>query len=255
MTQIKAILVDDEPRGLSSLQKLLELNCPEVEILQSCRRANEAKVAIERLQPDLIFLDIEMPGKNGFELLDEFPEIDFEIIFVTAYNDYTTQALHLSAVDYLLKPVNEGLLIEAVKRAGKRIGTKTGNQPIETFLHNMQQASTPQKMKLCIPFSRGFQVVDIQKIIYVEANSNYSNFNFTDRPIICASKPLHEYATLLEDGNFVRVHKSFLVNLDHISEYIKGEGGNVIVTGGKEIEVSRRKKEILMKKMKEYYKY
>src|SRR5688572_5900492 len=193
MNWIKSILIDDEPRGLLSLQQLLEFHCPEVEVMQACRRTNEAKAAIEQLHPQLIFLDIEMPGKNGFELLDELPEIDFEIIFVTAHNDYTTQALHLSAVDYLLKPVDERLLIEAVKRAGKRIGTKTGNIPLETFFHNIQQAAVPQKRKLCIPFSRGFQVVDLQKITYVEANGNYSNFHFMDRPVICASKPLHEY--------------------------------------------------------------
>ncbi|HUR31909.1 MAG TPA: LytTR family DNA-binding domain-containing protein [Saprospiraceae bacterium] len=255
MNRIKSILIDDEPRGLSSLQKLLEFNCPEVEVMQACRRTSEAKTAIEKLNPELIFLDIEMPGKNGFELLDELAQIDFEIIFVTAHNDYTTQALHLSAVDYLLKPVNEVLLIEAVKRAGKRIGSKTGSLPIETFLHNMQQSGTSQKMKLCIPFSRGFEVVDIQKINYIEASGNYSNIHFIDRPLICASKSIYEYETLLEDSNFVRVHKSFVVNLDHIAQYIKGEGGNVIMNGGKEIEVSRRKKEVLMRRMKEYYKY
>ena len=255
MNRIKAILIDDEPRGLTSLQKLLEFNCPEVEVIQSCRRTNEAKAAIEHLHPELVFLDIEMPGKNGFELLDELPEIDFEIIFVTAYNDYTTQALHLSAVDYLLKPVNEGLLIEAVKRAGKRIGSKTGNLPVETFLHNVQQRGVTLKMKLCIPFSRGFEVVDIQKIIYIEANGNYSNIHFTDRAMICASKSIYEYESLLEDSNFVRVHKSYVVNLAHISRYIKGEGGIVVLSAGQEIEVSRRKKEELMRKMKEHFKY
>ena len=217
MKRIKSILIDDEPRGLSALEKLLEFHCPEVEVMQSCRRTSEAKSAIDKLHPELVFLDIEMPGKNGFELLDELPEIDFEIIFVTAHNDYTTQALHLSAVDYLLKPVDEGLLIEAVKRAGKRIGTKAGAAPVETFIHNMQQGGAQQKMKLCIPFSRGFQVVDIQKIIYIEADGNYSNIHFTDRPLICASKSIHEYATVLEDSNFVRIHKSFVVNLDHVA--------------------------------------
>jgi two-component system LytT family response regulator len=255
MNRIKSILVDDEPRGLSSLQKLLEFHCPEVEVLQSCRRAGEARSAIEKLHPELIFLDIEMPGKNGFELLDELPEIDFEIIFVTAHNEYTSQALHLSAVDYLLKPVDEGLLIEAVKRATKRIGTKSGKQPVEAFLYNMQQQAAPQKMKLCIPFSKGFEVVDIQKILYIEADSNYSKFHFQDRPIICASKTIHEYATLLEDCNFVRVHKSFVVNLSHITQYIKGEGGSLVLSNGREVEVSRRKKELLMNKMKRYFKY
>ncbi len=255
MNRIKSILIDDEPRGLSSLQKLLEYHCPEVEIMQACRRTNEAKASIERLQPDLIFLDIEMPGKNGFELLSELPEHDFEIIFVTAHQDYTTQALHLSAVDYLLKPVEEDLLIEAVKRAGKRIGIKKDKQPVETFLHNIQQSGATQKMKLCIPFSKGFEVVDIQKIVYIEGYGNYSNIHFSDRPMICASRTIHEYESLLEDCNFVRIHKSYVVNLDHIVQYIKGEGGNVILTGGQEIEVSRRKKEVLMRRMKEYFKY
>lgn len=255
MNKINAVLIDDEPRGLSALAKLLEFHCPEVEVMQSCRRASEAKAAIERLHPELVFLDIEMPGKNGFELLDELPSIDFEIIFVTAHNDYTTQALHLSAVDYLLKPVNENLLTEAVNRAAKRIGSKVGALPVETFLHNMQQAGTPQKLKLCIPFSKGFQVVDIQKIIYIEADGNYSNFHFTDRPVVCASKTIHEYESLLDDCNFLRIHKSYVINLDHMTNYIKGEGGNVIMTGGKEIEVSRRKKEVLLRKMKAYFKY
>ena len=255
MNKIRSILIDDEPRGLSALEKLLEFHCPEVEVLRSCRRVSEAKTAIDELHPDLVFLDIEMPGKNGFELLDELPEINFEIIFVTAHHDYTTQALHLSAVDYLLKPVDENLLTEAVKRAGKRIGTKAGQPPVETFMYNLQQGGASQKMKLCIPFSKGFQVVDIQKIICIEADGNYSNFHFTDRPMICASKTIHEYATLLEDAGFVRIHKSYVVNLDHIGQYIKGEGGSVILTGGREVEVSRRKKEELMRKMKEHFKY
>jgi len=255
MNRIKSILIDDEPRGLSSLQKLLEMHCPEVNVLQLCRRTNEAISAIEKWQPELIFLDIEMPGKNGFELLEELPAIDFEIIFVTAHDDYTTRALHLSAVDYLLKPVEENLLIEAVKRAGKRIGGKKDHQPVETFMHNMQQSGVAQKMKLCIPFSKGFQVVDIHKIMYIEGNGNYSNIHFADRPMICASKTILEYETALEDSNFVRLHKSYVVNLDHITEYIKGEGGSVMLSNGKEIEVSRRKKELLMRRMKEYFKY
>jgi len=255
MNRIKSILIDDEPRGLSALEKLLEFHCPEVEVMQSCRRTSEAKAAIEKLNPELVFLDIEMPGKNGFELLDELPQIDFEIIFVTAHNDYTTQALHLSAVDYLLKPVDENLLVDAVRRASRRIGTKTSQPAIEALIHNMQQSGSPQKMKLCIPFSKGFQVVDIRKIICIEADGNYSNFHFTDRPMICASKTIHEYATLLEDSGFVRIHKSYVVNLEHIVQYVKGEGGSVMVTGGREVEVSRRKKEELMRKMKEHFKY
>lgn len=255
MKGIRAILIDDEPRGLTSLQKLLELNCPEVNVLQCCSGADEAKNAIVALHPDLVFLDIAMPGKNGFELLQELPAIDFEIIFVTAHDNFTSQALHLSAVDYLLKPVDDDLLVEAVKRAARKIEDKSGKQQIDTFLHNMVQSGTAQKMKLCIPSMKGFQVVDIRDIIYCEASSNYTNFYFTNRSLICASKPIHEYETLLEDAGFVRIHKSYVVNLEHITEYLRGEGGSVLLTGGQEIEVSRRKKEVLMQRMKEHFKF
>ncbi len=255
MKGIKIILIDDEPRGLTSLLKLLELNCPEVNVMQCCSGAEEAKKAIAALHPELVFLDIAMPGKNGFELLKELPEINFEIIFVTAHDNFTSQALHLSAVDYLLKPVDEDLLVDAVKRAAKRIGDKSGNQQIETFLHNMVNRGSDQKMKLCIPSMKGFQVVDIRDIIYCEASSNYTNFYFTNRSLICASKPIHEYETVLEDAGFVRTHKSYVVNLEHIREYVRGEGGSVILSGGQEVEVSRRKKEVLMQRMKEHFKF
>ena len=255
MTKIKTILVDDEPRGLTSLQKLLQLNCPEADVIACCGSAEDAKEKIEQLRPSLIFLDIAMPGKNGFDLLKEFKHIHFEIIFVTAHNTYMVQAFHFSAVDYLLKPVDDELLIEAVKRAAKRIDEKTGAMPVETLLHNMGQKGSSQKMKLCIPSIKGFQVVEIADIIYCEASSNYTNFHFTNRPVICASKPIHEYETLLQDSNFVRIHKSFVVNLEHVKEYIRGEGGTVVMSNGHEVEVSRRKKDMLMARMKEFYKF
>jgi len=255
MNHIKTILVDDEPRGLASLQKLLQLNCPEVDIVACCSSAKEAKDEIARLSPQLVFLDIVMPGKTGLDLLRDFDEINFEIIFVSAHNKYMTQAFHFSAVDYILKPVDDDLLIEAVKRAGKRIEEKTGGQQIETFLHNIGNKSGAQKMKLSIPSLKGFQVINIQDIIYCEASGNYTNFHLTQHPHICASRPIHEYDELLEDCNFVRIHKSFLVNLEHVKEYIRGEGGSVILSDGQEVEVSRRKKDLLMTRMKEFYKF
>jgi two-component system LytT family response regulator len=255
MSKIKTILVDDEPRGLTSLEKLLAMNCPQAEVLACCQSADEAHEKILQLKPQLVFLDIDMPGKNGFDLLREFPEIHFEIIFITAHNIYMTQAFHFSAIDYLLKPVDDDLLKEAVNRAGKKIAEKSGNQSLEILMHNVQHRNMPQKMKLCIPSLKGFQVVELLEIIYCEASGNYTNFYFTNRPVICASKPIHEYEALLSDCGFIRVHKSFLVNLEHIKEYLRGEGGSVILTNGQEVEVSRRKKDILMSKMKEYYKF
>ncbi len=255
MNHIRTILVDDEPRGLASLQKLLQINCPEVEVTTGCNSAEEAKNAIIEFRPGLVFLDIAMPGKTGLELLRDLAEINFEIIFVTAHNNYMKEAFHFSAVDYILKPVDEELLVEAVKRAARRIEEKTSGQPIETFLYNTRHKKGSQKMKLCIPSLKGFQVIEIQDIIYCEASSNYTNFHFQNRPSICASKPIHEYEELLADSNFIRIHKSFVVNLEHIKEYIRGEGGSVILSNGHEVEVSRRKKDQLMTRMKEYYKF
>ncbi|SRR5258706_2841023 len=253
--KIRCILIDDEPRGISTLQKMLEYLCPDVEIIATCLDADDAIEKISAEKPDLIFLDIAMPGKNAFEMLEQIGELFFEIIFVTAYNEFTEQALHLSAVDYLLKPVREDLLVEAVKRAAQKIEYKTGPKPIETFLYNVQHPGTPQKMKLCIPSMKGFEVIEIQNILYIEADSNYSNFHLVDKHVVCASKPMHEYATLLEDCNFLRVHKSYVINLDHVKNYIRGEGGTVVLSGGKEVEVSRRKKEWLMQRMKEYFRF
>ncbi|HQY11929.1 MAG TPA: LytTR family DNA-binding domain-containing protein [Ferruginibacter sp.] len=255
MKHIKTILVDDEPRGLASLQKLLQLNCPEVDVVACCNNAEESKDAITRLHPQLVFLDIAMPGKTGFDLLRDLEEIDFEIIFVTAHNNYMIQAFHFSAVDYLLKPVEDDLLMEAVKRAWVRINNKTGDGHIETLLYNLMQRNGTQKMKLCIPSLKGFQVVEIQDIIYCEASSNYTNFHFSNRPVLCASKPIHEYEELLGDCNFIRIHKSFMVNLEHVKEYIRGEGGSVVLSNNHEVEVSRRKKDMLMTRMKDYYKF
>ena len=151
--------------------------------------------------------------------------------------------------------MDEDLLVAAVAKATRKIESKSGHQHIDTFLHNMQQTGAAQKMKMCIPSMKGFQVVEIPDIMYCEASSNYTNFHFTNRSVICASKPIHEYETLLADSNFVRVHKSYVVNLDHVKEYLRGEGGSVILTGGKEVEVSRRRKELLMRRMKEHFKF
>lgn len=255
MNKIKTVLVDDEPRGVSALQKLLQFNCPEIEVEATCGSVDEARACITAVRPALVFLDIAMPEKNGFELLEGLHPVNFEIIFVTAHNDYMLQAFRFSAVDYLLKPVEDDLLVEAVKRAAKRIEEKGTSANLETLLYNLQSKEGGQKLKMAIPSLKGFQVVKLSEILYCEASSNYTNFHFTGRPDICASKPIHEYEELLEDCGFVRIHKSFLVNMEHVKEYRRGEGGSVILSSNAELEVSRRKKDLFMDKMKSFYKY
>ena len=255
MTTLKAILIDDEPRGINSMQKLLQINCPDVNVIGSCTNADEAIEMIRNHEPDLIFLDIAMPVKNGFDLLKELKGFPFEVIFVTAHNQFMIEAFHFSAIDYLLKPVEDNLLVDAVSRAKERIVEKSGSKNVETFLHNIRQKQSPQKMRLCIPSLKGFQVIELDDILYAESSGNYTNLYFLNKPMVCTSKPMHEYEKLLEDAGFVRIHKSILVNLLHVKEYLRGEGGSVILSNGHEVEVARRKKDLLIAKMKEYYKF
>ena len=252
---IKTILIDDEPRGLNALRRLLELYCPDVRIIGEYSDTTNAIQQIQLLEPDLLFLDIAMPDRDGFELLNELSPVRFEIIFVTAHNEYTIQAFKYSAVDYLLKPVEEDLLIEAVRRAAQRISSKASANQVETFLYNLRKLQTPAEMKLCIPDMKGFRVIDIADIIYCESESSYTIFHLQTGQTITASKSIVEYELLLEHSGFCRIHKSFLVNLRHIREYIRGEGGAVMLTNDKTIEVSRRKKEVFIAKMKELFKY
>lgn len=252
---IRTILVDDEQRGLNSLKKMLELDCPEVEVIAECQDASTARKKIETLQPDLVFLDIAMPEKSGMEMLAEIPHINFEIIFVTAHNSYTIQAFRYSAIDYLLKPVDEDLLIEAVNKAKRRIQSNHLNDNIEVLLHNMQARHPEKEMKLCIPSLKGFEVLELRDIIYCEAESSYTIFHLVNKNPVTVSKSLIDYEEILDGTTFFRIHKSFLVNLQHIKEYHRGEGGSVIMTNGKEIEVSRRKKENFLARVKEVFRY
>ena len=252
---IKTILVDDEPRGLSALKRLLELYCPDVKVIGECLDTRTAIENIQLLEPELVFLDIAMPDKNGFDLLNELSPVPFEVIFVTAHNEYTIQAFKYSAIDYLLKPIEEDLLIEAVRRAAQRIADKAAAGRVETFLYNLRRIQTPAEMKLCIPDMKGFQVLQLADVIYCESDSSYTIFYLLNGRRITASKSIIEYELLLERSGFCRIHKSFLVNLQHVREYVRGEGGSVLLTNDKTIEVSRRKKEVFIARMKELFKY
>ena len=251
---MKAILVDDEPDGIRTLKKMLETYCPGVEVAATCSNAVTAKQELENIRPDVVFLDIQMPGKSGLDLLTEMPEKDFEVIFVTAHNEYMLQALQYSAADYLLKPVDEDRLIEAVQRVEKKM--QSGRKEwTETLMHNLSKTGNPSEMRLCLPTLKGFIVVKLDDIIYCEAERSYTIFHLEGKRTVMVSKSLIEYDNLLQDTQFIRIHKSFLINLHHVKEYQRGEGGLVIMTDNAEIEVSRRKKEFFMNRMKELYKY
>lgn len=252
---MKAILVDDEPDGIRTLKKMLELHCPHVNVVATCSNATVAKHHIKELEPDVVFLDIHMPGKSGLDLLSELPAKNFEIIFVTAHNEYMLQALQYSAADYLLKPVDEDRLIDAVQRVEDRLEAGKRDGVTEALMHNLSKAGNPSEMRLCLPTLKGFIVLKLEEIIYCEAERSYTVFHLENNKTVIVSKPLLDYENLLKDTSFLRIHKSFLINLHHVREYQRGEGGMVIMSDDAEIEVSRRKKDQFLVKIKEAFRY
>lgn len=252
---MKAILVDDEPDGIRTLHRLLELHCPDVQVVATCSNAAAAKQQILQTAPDMVFLDIQMPGKSGLDLLTEMVDKEFEVIFVTAHNEYMLQALQYSAADYLLKPVDEDRLVEAVQRVKARLEAGEKQDYRKELVHNLSKTGNPSEMRLCLPTLKGFTVLKLDEIIYCEAERSYTVFHLEGTRTVTVSRPLLEYDEVLKDTSFLRIHKSFLINLNHVKEYHRGEGGMVIMSNNAEIEVSRRKKEQFLIKIKEVFRY
>jgi two-component system LytT family response regulator len=252
---MKALIVDDEPDGISTLKKLLDLNCKQVNVVGTCTNAAEAIQMTEELQPEVIFLDIQMPGKSGLEMLAEMGPRNFEVIFITAHNHYMLQALQFSAADYLLKPVDEDRLAEAMQRVERKLQKKGDDKNIETLLYNLQKTGNPNEMKLCIPTLKGFVILELKDIVICEAERNYTIIHLQNKKSVTVSRPLLDYEKILEGTDFLRVHRSYMINLQHVSEYQRGEGGVVIMNNGAEIEISRRKKEQFLSRIKEAFRH
>jgi two-component system, LytTR family, response regulator len=246
---MKAIIVDDEPRSRDVLQTLLERHCPEVIILGTAPNVDEAKKLIEQLSPQLIFLDVEMPGGNGFRLLDELNQRNFEIIFVTSYGHYAIPALRYSAIDYLLKPVEIPDLKSAVDRVEERINSGKNTQAIYKALEsNLNQP--PQLLKLAIHGVNEIKFAPLNEIIRLEGDSNYTYIYTSTGDKFHSSRTLKDYEDILSSmRNFIRVHKTHLVNAEHIISYMKTEGGYIIMSDGTRVEVSRRKKQELIDRL------
>lgn len=251
----RTILVDDELRGINTIKKILELHCPDVTVVACCQSADEAKKQIRELQPDLVFLDIAMPGKTSIEMLGEMEAINFQVIFVTAHNEYSIQAFKYSAVDYLLKPVHENELVNAVERATKKIAQGQKNKNLEVLLHNLQLQKGMADIKICIHSLKGFSVLLLSEIVCCESEGSYTIFHLSNGEKITTSKSIIEYELMLEENDFMRIHRSFLINVQHVKSYERGEGGTLTLSNGKEVDVSRRKKDVFIQKMKDVFKY
>jgi two-component system LytT family response regulator len=246
MNQLTAILIDDESNSRNSLRQKLITHCPGLTIVADAENGEEGIKAIEALKPDIVFLDVEMPRMNGFNMLQQLQHRNFELIFTTAYDHYAIQAIRFSALDYLVKPIEITTLKEAVERAREKKQTNMPNQRIETLLYNLLDEKNMHN-RIAIPSMEGLQFVEIADIIYLEAESNYTFINLLPSSRITVSKTLKDFEELLPAHTFIRIHHSFIINKNHIRKYLKGEGGQVLMSNGKMLDVARRKKEEFMK--------
>ncbi|UYQ91670.1 LytTR family DNA-binding domain-containing protein [Chitinophaga horti] len=251
MSEIKAVIVDDEQHCVDALKTMLQKKFPDVTVLGGAGSVEAAKVLIDELKPDLVFLDVEMPYQNGFELLKLFDKVNFDVIFTTAYEQYALKAIKFNALDYLLKPFGISDLQDALQKfTNRRNGKVEGNAPVaplEVFLQNMKTMQHSNK-KIALPTLTGLVFMPVQSIVRCESTGNYTKIFFTDRKQLLVSKPLKEFEELLTDIDFFRVHNSHLINLQQMDSYIQGEGGFALMSDGTQVEVSRRRKADFLKK-------
>ncbi|SRR5258706_7260056 len=248
---IKTLIVDDEFQGRNFLEKVIVKLFPDLTIIGQAATIGEAIEVVQHKKPQLVFLDVMLNNENGFDLLEQLNEINFEIIFITAHNEFAIKAFKFNALDYLLKPIDLDELEKAIDKAKKKLQSSAAASP-EMFRNLVDMLKSPitPLNKLSIPATDGFTLVQLSEIVFCEAFGNYTNFYLVSNKKITSSYTLKEYDEMLSDQNFFRAHKSHLVNLAHVSRYIKGEGGTLIMVNGKEIEVSRRNKEALLKILK-----
>ena len=240
---LKTIIIDDEPDSIKLLQLQLAQHCPEIEIAGTFTSSVKALSVIEKLEPDLVFLDIEMPVMNGFELLEKILHLPFSVIFITAFNQYALKAFRFNAVDYLVKPVDANDLVEAVAKAAKRI------KPTATQLSLLQkQLRGEPATRIAIPGQQGgISFIDLNDIIYSEASNNYSKIILTDGNRFLISKTLKDVQEVLEEEHFLRVHRQYIINLNHVKQFNRNEGV-LTMDNGDYIPIARNQKERLIER-------
>jgi len=254
MGVLNVIIVDDEEFARSSLYFLLQENCEHINIIGIAKSVNDAKVMLANHKVDLIFLDIAMPGENGFELIPTVHASNAQVIFTTAYDQYALKAIKANALEYLLKPIDIDELKLAVKKAQKYISLSKGLINKTEQLNNLAISLTDRNdiKKLTLPNGQGYTVIDINEIINIEADSNYSIFHLLDKEKITVSKILKEYEEILPEHQFVRIHKSSIINLNYLKEYNSKNGLEVTLSDGQKIAVSRRRTSDFLERVKSY---
>ncbi|MEO1254066.1 MAG: LytTR family DNA-binding domain-containing protein [Bacteroidota bacterium] len=237
-----ALVVDDEQRSLDSLCKLIELYCDNIQEIRKASNLNEAETNIVEKRPDVLFLDVELGANKSFELFDKIDISDVPVIFTTAHKDYAVNAFRLSAIDFLLKPVDPDLLIEAVEKVKSALNARDQKEQFDALLYNLK-TDTSQKKKIIINTAEANYVFQLKELLYCESKGNYTQFFHEDGRQVLVSKTLSSYDKQLAPYQFFRTHKSFLVNMQHVDRYDKREGGKVVLTNGNELPLADRRKE------------
>lgn len=249
---IKSLIVDDEKNGRENLAGLIQSHCPQIRVVAEAASVEQAIAAIQEHHPQLIFLDIEMPGGNGFRLLEHFKDFPFEVIFVTAYDNYAIRAIRFSASDYILKPINLNELIAAVDKVTQRIYSRSENERIRQLYLNTMHPANP---KIGLPSGDRIEFVEVKSIVRCQGESNYTYIYFSDRKPLLTAKSLIEFEELLAEYHFLRVHKTHLVNLNHVSSFNKNDGGILNLSNGDSVAISRRRKELTLEQLKQVLKF
>ena len=244
---MKAILVDDEHNNLENLRLLLAKYCPEVQVLATATTVAEALECFRAHQPELIFLDIEMPGGNGFELLDALKGYNFEVIFVTAFDHYSLRAIKYSALDYLLKPLDIADLQVAVRKARERLQGRSFQQQVDVLMSHLGQNT--RAARIALPSSERIDFVEIAQIAYCQGDSNYTHVKVGDQAPVLVAKTLKEFEELLSLHGFFRTHQSWLVNLDFVVSFVRKDGGYALMRDGAQVPVAQQKRKDFLGKI------
>lgn len=247
---IKALIIDDEPSAVKTLTLLLSHYAPEITELKSTNDPHDGLRLIKNYRPDVLFLDIQMPVMTGFGLLKQLPEINFNIIFTTAHDQYAIEAIRFSALDYLMKPIDGEELQQAISRYIHKISPAANNKPLyNNFLHNIHAADR-KAFKLALPTTQGTFFYSTEEIIRLEGEGNYTKFFFTGNKTLLTSRTLKEYEEILGNHGFIRIHKSHIINKTHVVNY-SGDG-ILTLSDQSKVEISRRRREEVSLQLKSF---
>jgi two-component system LytT family response regulator len=243
---LTAIIIDDERRSRNTLRQKLAQHCPAVQVVAECENGEEGIKRIEEKDPAIVFLDVEMPRMNGFTMLQQLHKRNFELIFITAYDHYAIQAIKFSALDYLVKPIEIKELVQAIGRVEEKQRNSLPNQRLELLLQNLEQ-NKEERLCIALPTNNGLEFIRMEYIVHLEAHDNYTHIFLNDNRKYVVSRTLKEFEELLPAKTFFRIHNSHIINKNFADRYIRGEGGQVVLSNGAVLDIAKRKKAEFLK--------